>query len=78
MIPCWTSRKACKKKTLGERRGWIAAVTSTHVLGEYVDWKLRFLHVDATNKNLITVGQVSEPREKITDGIDTSGCIRDF
>lgn len=51
---------------------------SMHLLGDCVDWKPYLLHVETTNKNLITVGQVSEPQEKITDGIDTSGCIRDF
>lgn len=52
--------------------------TSAHVLGDCVDWKIHFLHVETTNKDLITVRQVSEPQERITDGIDTSGCIRDF
>lgn len=52
--------------------------TSVHVLGDCVDWKIHFLHVETANKNLITVRQVSEPQERITDGIDTSGCIRDF
>lgn len=53
----------------------MAAGTSVHILADCVDWKLRFLHVKTTNKNLITVRQVSEPQEKIIGGIDTSGCI---
>lgn len=64
--------------TLGKKAGWMTAVTSTHILTKTVDLKLRFPHVEATNKNLITLGQVSEPREEITDGIHTSGYTQDF
>lgn len=58
--------------------GWMRAVISKHILGKTVDWKLCFLHVEATNKNLTTLGKVSEPQEEITDGIDISDYIQDF